>query len=425
MCANRPSPKPQAHYHARMNDADLHLDSRVIHGGQAPDPTTGAVMPPVCLSTTYAQESPGRHKGFEYSRSHNPTRYALERGIARVEGTTLSEAEDVTYGGFAFASGLAATATALELIDSGDHVIAMDDLYGGTYRLLTNVRERSQGLDVTYVDMTEIDRLAAAITDRTKLIWVETPTNPTLKLVDLAAVTELARDRGILTVCDNTFATPMLQRPLEHGFDIVMHSATKYITGHSDALGGLLITNRRDLAERLRFLQNAIGAVLGPFEAYLVLRGMKTLAVRMERHCANAARIAAWLDGQPAVARVTYPGLAGHPQHELARRQMRLGGEPAGGGMITIHLEGGLAQSRRFLESVRIFALAESLGGVESLIEHPAIMTHASVPPEARTALGISDSLVRISVGIESCDDLIADLDAALSAVPAPAGSSR
>ncbi len=406
-----------------MSHDDLHLDSMVIHAGQRPDPTTGAVMPPVYLSTTYAQESPGRHKGFEYSRSHNPTRYALERCIARVDGTTLSEEEDVTYGGFAFASGLAATATALELLDSGDHVIAMDDLYGGTYRLLTKVRERSQGIEVTYVDMTSVDALAAAITDRTKMIWVETPTNPTLKLVDLAAVAALARDRDIITVCDNTFATPMLQRPLEHGFDIVMYSATKYIAGHSDALGGLLVTNRRDLAERLRFLQNAIGSVLGPFEAYLVLRGMKTLAVRMERHCANAARIAGWLDEQPAVASVTYPGLPGHPQHDLARRQMRLGDASAGGGMITIDLAGGLTESRRFLESVRIFALAESLGGVESLIEHPAIMTHASVPPDIRATLGISDSLVRLSVGIESCDDLIADLAGALAAVAVPAGS--
>ena len=405
------------------NADDLHLDSRVIHGGQSPDPTTGAVMPPVYLSTTYAQASPGRHQGYEYSRSHNPTRYALERCIARVEGTTLTEGEDASYGGFAFASGLAATATSLELIDSGDHVIAMDDLYGGTYRLLTNVRERSQGIDVTYVDMTDVDRLSDAITDRTKMIWVETPTNPTLKLVDLAAVAKIARDRGIITVCDNTFATPMLQRPLEHGFDIVMYSATKYITGHSDALCGLLVTNRRDLAERLRFLQNAIGSVLPAFEAYLVLRGMKTLAIRMERHCANAARIADWLTAHPAVATVTYPGLPDHPQHDLAQRQMQLAGEPAGGGMITIELEGGLAESRTFLENVSIFALAESLGGVESLIEHPAIMTHASVPPEARAALGISDSLVRLSVGIESCDDLIADLEKALSTVPVPAAS--
>jgi len=395
--------------------ADLKLASLVIHGGQRPDPTTGAVMPPVYLSTTYAQESPGQHKGFEYSRSHNPTRYALERCIAHLEGTHLSEEDDVSCGGFAFSTGLAATATALELNDAGDHVIAMDDLYGGTYRLLTGVRKRSQRLDVSYVDMTDPARVADAITDRTRMIWVETPTNPTLKIVDLAAIAEIAKARGVITVCDNTFATPMLQRPLEHGFDIVMHSATKYLGGHSDVLGGVLVTGRADLAERLHFLQNAIGSGMGPFDSYLTLRGIKTLAVRLRQHAANASRIAKWLEQHPKVERVVYPGLPSHPQHELAARQMQLDGAPCGGGMITIYLAGGLDESRRMLERVRMFALAESLGGVESLIEHPAIMTHASVPPEKRRELGISDTLVRLSVGIEDVEDLLADLDYALA----------
>jgi cystathionine gamma-lyase len=397
-------------------DHHASLDTLVIHGGQSADPTTGAVMPPVYLSSTYAQVSPGRHRGFEYSRSQNPTRFALERLIARVEGSSLTEREDVTSGGFAFSSGLAATSTTLELLDQGDHIVAMDDLYGGTYRLLTRVRERSQGLDVTYVDMTDPARLADAVTDRTRMIWVETPTNPTLKLVDLGAVAEIARRVGAITVCDNTFATPMLQRPLEHGFDVAMHSASKYLGGHSDVIGGALVTNRADLAERLRFLQNAVGAIMAPFDSYMVLRGIKTLALRMRRHCTNAQRVAEWLERHPRVRRVAYPGLPSHPQHEIARRQMRLEGRPAGGGMITVWLEGGLDDARRFLERVRIFALAESLGGVESLIEHPAIMTHASVPPEARRRLGIDDTLVRISVGIEDPDDLVADLEQALGA---------
>lgn len=422
---------PQSHDH-------LHLDSLVIHGGQRPDPTTGAVMPPVYLSSTYAQASPGEHKGFEYSRSHNPTRYAFERCIATVEGSGISEEQDVSRGGFAFSSGLAATGTALELLDSGDHVIAMDDLYGGTYRLMTRVRERSQGIKVSYVDMTDPSRIETAITDRTRMIWVETPTNPTLKLVDLQAVAEIAKKRDIITVCDNTFATPMLQRPLEHGFDIVMHSATKYLGGHSDVIGGVLVTNRLDLAEKLRFMQNAIGSVMSAFDSYMVLRGMKTLALRMRRHSESALRIAKWLEQHSKVDRVAYPGLPSHPQHELARRQMsghrgspsresQLGeprydgesrlGEPWYGGMITIYLKGGLEESRRFLENVHIFALAESLGGVESLIEHPAIMTHASVPPETRATLGISDSLVRLSVGIEDADDLQNDLEQALATI--------
>lgn len=396
----------------------LRLSSLVIHGGQRPDPTTGAVMPPVYLTSTYAQESPGVHKGFEYSRSHNPTRYAFERCIASVEGSGLSESQDVTAGGFAFSSGLAATATCLELIDSGDHLIAMDDLYGGTYRLMTRVRERSMGLKVSYVDMVDASRIEAAITPRTKMIWVETPTNPTLKIVDLRAVAAIAQKHNLITVCDNTFATPILQRPLSMGFDIVMHSATKYLGGHSDVIGGVLVTRRADLAEKLRFMQNAIGSVMSAFDSYLVLRGMKTLALRMARHCESAQRIAEWLENHPKVDRVVYPGLASHPQYDVAARQMKLNSSGDGfGGMITIFLKGGLAESRRFLERVRLFALAESLGGVESLIEHPAIMTHASVPAETRAKLGISDTLVRISVGIEDVEDLIADLSQALDAV--------
>jgi cystathionine gamma-lyase len=398
-----------------MGDAgrqSAHLETLVIHGGQAPEPVTGAVMPPISLSSTYAQRSPGVHAGFEYSRSHNPTRYALERLCGALEGAAVDG--DVTGGAFAFASGLAATATVLDLLDAGDQVVAMDDLYGGTYRLLSAVRARSAGLDVRYVDLTVPGALERALTDRTKLVWVETPSNPTLKLVDLVEVARIGRERGVMTACDNTFATPMLQRPLELGFDLVVHSATKYLGGHSDVVGGLVATNDPGLAKRLRFLQNAVGAVLGPFDSYLVLRGVKTLAVRVERHCANAARIAVWLEAHPRVRRVAYPGLPSHPQHDLARRQMLLDGHPAGGGMITFWLDGGLAESRRFLESVRRIALAESLGGVESLIEHPAIMTHASVPPEQRAKLGIDDGLCRLSVGIEHVDDLLADLDAAL-----------
>ena len=393
------------------------LDSLCIHGGQRPDPVTGAVMPPISLSSTYAQSSPGEHKGFEYTRSHNPTRYALERCIAALEGSGLSEQQDVTCGGYAFASGLASIGTTLELLDSGDHVVAMDDLYGGTYRLMTRVRERSSALQVTYVDMTDAENVERAITPKTRMIWVESPTNPLLKLADLRAIAEIGRSRKILTVCDNTFATPMLQRPLAKGFDIVMHSATKYLGGHSDALGGLLVTNRVDLAERLRFLQNAIGGVLGPLESYMILRGIKTLAIRMQRHCESAAKLAAWLEGHRKVQRVIYPGSTRHPQHALAQKQMRLNCSPAGGGMVTIFIQGGLAESRRFLENVRLFALAESLGGVESLVDHPAIMTHASVPPDVRDRLGISDNLVRLSVGIEDVADLQADLERALDSV--------
>lgn len=404
--------------HTQHDMPAMHLITRVIHGGQRHDPTTGAVMPPISTSSTYAQESPGVHKGFEYSRSHNPTRYALERSIASLESSGLTESDDTTCGGFAFASGLAAMGTCLELLDTGDGVVAMDDLYGGSYRLMSRVRERSMGLRVTYVDMTNPAAIEAAVRDtKAKMIWVESPTNPTLKVVDLAAAAEIGRRYGAITVCDNTFASPILQRPLEFGFDIVMHSATKYLGGHSDVVGGILVTQRKDLADRLRFLQNAIGSVMGPFDAYLVLRGIKTLGIRMERHGRSAMRIAEWLERQPKVERVVYPGLASHLQHELAARQMQLDGTPSFGGMITMFLRGGLVESRRFLENVRIFALAESLGGVESLIEHPAIMTHASVPPETRAKLGISDTLVRISVGIEHPDDLIADLERALGAI--------
>ena len=401
-----------------MAHGNLHLDSRVIHGGQSPEPGTGAVMPPIFTSSTFIQESPGVHKGYEYSRSHNATRFAAERLIANIEGSKLTEEEDRTNGGFCFASGLAAISTALEMLDAGDSIVCMDDVYGGTNRLLNKVRKRSQGLKVEFVDMTDIAKLEAAVkAHKPKMIWVETPTNPTLKLVDLAAVAKIGKACGAITVCDNTFATPLLQRPLELGIDMVMHSTTKYLGGHSDTVGGALVVGDKALAEKLRFMQNAIGSVMGPFDAYLTLRGIKTLAVRMRQHCTSAARIAAWLEAHPKVARVVYPGLASHPQHALAARQMRLDGAPAGGGMITIFLKGGIAESRRFLENVHIFALAESLGGVESLIEHPAIMTHASVPPEQRQQLGISDSLVRLSVGIEHTDDLLKDLEQALAKV--------
>jgi cystathionine gamma-lyase len=400
-----------------MHDASIpsSLATRCIHGGQRPDPSTGAVMPPISLASTYAQQSPGVHQGFDYSRGTNPTRFAFERLIASLEGTAIPESSDVTGGGFAFASGLASIATVLDLLDAGDHVIAMDDMYGGTGRLFRRIRARSQGLSFTFVDASDPARIEAAITPRTRLIWVESPTNPLLKLVDLKAVAAIGRARGVLTACDNTFATPMLQRPLEHGIDVVMHSATKYIGGHSDLIGGALVTGRLDLAERIRFLQFAIGSVMSPFDAYLALRGVKTLAVRMRQHCGSALQIARFLEGHPRVDRVIYPGLASHPQHALARRQMVLDTEPAGGGMITMFIRGGLEDARRMLERVRIFALAESLGGVESLIEHPAIMTHASVPPEIRGQLGISDTLIRLSIGIEDTADLISDLERALA----------
>ena len=375
--------------------------TRGIHAGQAPDPSTGAIMVPIYATSTYVQSSPGVHKGYEYSRTQNPTRMAYERCIADLESGTR---------GYAFASGMAATATLLELFDHGANIVASDDLYGGTYRLFTRVRERSAGLSVSYVDMRDRTALEAAIRPETRLIWVETPSNPTLKLVDLALVAEIGKRRGVITVADNTFASPYVQRPLELGFDLVMHSATKYLNGHSDMVGGVIIAGEdAALADRLAFLHNAVGAVAGPFDSFLALRGLKTLALRLERHCANAQAIAEHLARHPQVARVHYPGLSSHPQHELARRQMH-----GYGGMVTIELKGGLAEARRFLERVEIFALAESLGGVESLIEHPAIMTHASLPAEQRRALGIGDTLIRLSVGIEDIDDLITDLDHAL-----------
>jgi cystathionine gamma-lyase len=376
--------------------------TRVIHAGQSPDPSTGAIMPPIYATSTYVQESPGVHKGYEYSRSQNPTRMAYERCIADLESGDR---------GYAFASGLSAIATLLDCLDSGSHIIAMDDLYGGSYRLFENVRKRSAGLSFSFVDMSRIENLEAAIRPETKLIWVESPTNPLLKLVDLEAVAAVAKKHRIYTACDNTFATPWVQRPLEMGFDVVMHSATKYLNGHSDMVGGVLVVaDKSPLAELLTFLQNAVGAVQGPFDSFLALRGLKTLALRMERHCTNAMAVADYLEDNPKVEKVYYPGLASHPQHSLAEHQM-----DAPGGMVTAVLKGGLDDARRFLERVEIFALAESLGGVESLIEHPAIMTHASIPPEIRASLGISDGLVRLSVGIESEDDLIADLQNALA----------
>ena len=376
--------------------------TRGIHAGQSPDPATGAIMTPIYATSTYVQESPGVHKGYEYSRTQNPTRMAYERCIADLESGTR---------GFAFASGMAGTATILDLLPQGAHVLASDDLYGGTYRLFTRVRERSAGLGISYVDLRDRAAIEAAIRPETRLIWIETPSNPMLKLVDLAMVAEIAKKRGILSVADNTFASPAVQRPLEHGFDLVMHSATKYLNGHSDMVGGIVVAGEnKELAERMAFLQNAVGAVAGPFDSFLALRGLKTLALRMERHCENALAIAEHLAAHPKVARVHYPGLKSHPQHALARRQME-----RFGGMVTAELKGDLAVARRFLERVEIFALAESLGGVESLIEHPAIMTHASLPPEQRRALGIGDTLIRLSVGIEDIDDLIADLDQALA----------
>jgi len=378
-----------------------HFATRAIHAGQSPDPSTGAIMPPIYATSTYVQDSPGVHKGYEYSRTQNPTRMAYERCIADLESGSA---------GFAFASGMAATSTILELFDSGAHVVAMNDLYGGTYRLFENVRKRSAGLHFTLADLSDPKVLEATVRPETKLIWVETPTNPLLTLVDLEAVAAFARARGIVTVADNTFASPWVQRPIEHGFDMVMHSATKYLNGHSDMVGGIAVVgDNKDLAQRLGYLQNAVGGVQGPFDSFLALRGLKTLALRMERHCANGQAIADYLEGHPSVERVYYPGLASHPQHALAARQM-----DAFGGMVTAVLKGGLSAARRFLERVEIFALAESLGGVESLIEHPGIMTHASIPAEIRAKLGISDGLVRLSVGVEDAADLIGDLEQAL-----------
>lgn len=381
----------------------LQFETLSIHGGQAPEPVTGAVMPPIFTSSTYAQKSPGQHSGFEYSRSQNPTRFAYERAVASLESGVR---------GYAFASGMAATATCLEMLNPGDHIVAADDMYGGTYRLLSNVRERSAGLQISYVDMRDSANVAAAIRPNTRMIWVETPSNPMLKLVDLGAIAKLGRERGAITVADNTFASPYHQRPLESGFDVVMHSATKYLNGHSDMVGGVLVVgDNQKVAEQLEYLQNAIGAIAGPFDSYLALRGLKTLALRMQRHSENAQALAEWLQSHAAVEQVIYPGLSAHPQHALAKAQMQRGF----GGMITIVLKGGLEPARKFLERCEIFALAESLGGVESLIEHPAIMTHASVPAEIRAQLGIADGLCRLSVGVEALDDLKADLQHALS----------
>ncbi|HPE70630.1 MAG TPA: PLP-dependent aspartate aminotransferase family protein [Candidatus Competibacter sp.] len=377
------------------------FSTRAVHAGQSPDPTTGAVVTPIYATSTYVQSSPGVHQGFEYSRSQNPTRFAYERCVADLEGGDA---------GFAFASGLAATSTVLELLDSGDHVVALDDIYGGTRRLFEQVRRRSAGLSFTYSDLRDRAALEAALTPKTRMIWVETPSNPLLKLVDLEMIAAVARQRDILAVADNTFATPWAQRPLEYGFDIVVHSATKYLNGHSDVIGGVAVCRGRELAERLGYLQNAIGAVASPFDSFMVLRGLKTLALRMERHSANALHIAAWLERHPKIERVIYPSLPSHSQHELARRQMHGGF----GGMIGAVVRGDLAEVTRFLTRCQVFVLAESLGGVESLIEHPAIMTHASVPPEVRRDLGIDDGLVRLSVGIEEVEDLVADLAQAL-----------
>jgi cystathionine gamma-lyase len=376
--------------------------TRAIHAGQVPDPTTGAVMTPIYATSTYAQSSPGVHTGFEYARPQNPTRMAFERCLADLEGGRH---------GFAFASGLAASATLLDVLPAGSHIVALDDLYGGTYRLFEQVRRQSAGLEVTFTDMSDRARVEAAIRPNTRMIWVESPSNPLLKLTDLAMVADLARTRGMLAVADNTFATPWVQRPLESGFDVVLHSVTKYLNGHSDMVGGaLVIGESRELADKLAFLQNAVGGVLGPFDSFLALRGLKTLHLRMARHCENAFAIARWLVAHPKIANVHYPGLTDHPQHALARRQMN-----GFGGMVTLVLKGGLDDARRLLERCRVFVCAESLGGVESLAEHPAIMTHASLPAEIRASLGISDSLVRLSVGVEDVEDLIADLDQALA----------
>lgn len=374
--------------------------TRTIHAGQEPDPTTGAIMPPIYATSTYVQESPGVHKGYEYSRTQNPTRMAYERCIADLESGSH---------GFAFASGMAAIGTILELVDSGSHILAMDDLYGGTRRLFSGVRERSAGLNFSYADLSDIDAAAAAMQDDTAIVWIESPTNPLLKLVDLKAAAALAKKSCAIVVVDNTFATPYLQRPLELGADIVMHSATKFINGHSDMVGGIVAVKDNGLAERLGYLQNSIGSVSGPFDSFLALRGVKTLDVRMERHCSSAMTIAKWLENDDRVESVLYPGLASHPQHELAKEQM-----PGFGGIVTFFIKGDLENARSFLEKCRVFALAESLGGVESLVDHPAIMTHASVPVDERAKLGISDTLIRLSVGIEAVDDLIADLDQAL-----------
>jgi cystathionine gamma-lyase len=378
------------------------FDTRAIHAGQEPDPTTGAIMTPIYTSSTYVQESPGVHKGYDYSRSINPTRKALEACIADLEGSSY---------GYAFSSGMAACATVLEVLNSGDHVIAMDDLYGGTYRLFEDVRKRSAGLKFTFSDLSDLSTLKSSITSNTKMIWVETPTNPLLKIVDLVGIAKFAKENNLISVCDNTFCSPYVQNPLELGFDVVVHSATKYLNGHSDLIGGVVVCSNQkpELADQVLYIQNAVGSIMSPFDSFLLLRSLKTLAVRMERHCENAMKIASFLENHKAIEKVIYPGLKTHPHHEIASKQMR-----GYGGMITLILKGGLDSAKSFLERTEIFSLAESLGGVESLIEHPAIMTHASIPPEIREEIGISDGLVRLSVGIESLDDLIQDLEVAL-----------
>ena len=378
--------------------------TRAIHAGQEPDPSTGAIMTPIYATSTYVQQSPGKHKGYDYARSINPTRLAYEKCIADLESGTR---------GFAFASGLAAMSTALELIDSGSHVVVSDDLYGGTFRLFDKVRRRSANLDFTYVDLTDASCLERAIKPNTRMVWIETPSNPLLKIIDLEAIARVAREKNIISVSDNTFASPWIQRPIESGFDLVIHSATKYLNGHSDIVGGVAVVgDNKEMADQMAFLQNSVGAVAGPFDSFLVMRSLKTLALRMERHCANAIEIARWLEEQPHVKSVYYPGLKSHPQHDLARTQMR-----GFGGMVTMVLKADLEGTRRFLENTHLFSLAESLGGVESLINHPALMTHASVPKEQREALGVTDSLVRLSVGVEDVRDLIDDLQFAFEAI--------
>lgn len=378
------------------------LGTRAIHAGQSPDPSTGAIMTPIYATSTYVQSSPGVHQGYEYSRTQNPTRMAYERCIADLEGGSR---------GYAFASGLAAASTVLDLLDSGSHVIAMNDLYGGTYRLFERVRRRSAGLDFTFLDLNDTTAMKAALKPNTRMIWAETPTNPMLTLVDLAKVGAFAKKQGLILVVDNTFCSPMLQRPLEFGAHLVLHSATKFLNGHSDMVGGIVVAgDDSDLAEQMAFLHNSVGAIGGPFDSFLAMRGLKTLHLRMREHCASALQIAAWLEKHPAIERVIYPGLKSHPQFALAQRQM-----DGPGGIVSIVVKGGLRKARRVLERCHLFALAESLGGVESLIEHPAIMTHASIPPSNRKKLGISDGLIRLSVGVEDVRDLRDELEAALA----------
>ena len=386
------------------NDTEQAFATRAIHAGQEPDPTTGAVMPPIYATSTFRQRSPGEHTGFEYARSQNPTRMAFERCVADLESGKSA---------WAFSSGLAAMGTVLELLESGSHMVAANDLYGGSWRLFERVRGRSMGLRVTYVDPDRPQAFEQALQPDTRMIWVETPSNPMLKVTDLAAVAKLARARGILTVCDNTFASPYVQRPLEHGFDIVVHSVTKYINGHSDAIGGVVIVgDNSDLIERFSFMQNAIGSIMDPFTSFLALRGLKTLPLRMEQHCTNALELAHWLDRHPRTEKVVYPGLPKHPQHALAATQMR-----GFGGMISAYLRTDLAGTKRFCERCELFTLAESLGGVESLVGHPGLMSHASLPAQRRAELNLTDNLVRLSVGIEDVRDLIRDLDQALAAI--------